>query len=143
MHDADNPCSILVIDCNQDIAELITLSLRTHHFDVCIAQSEKEANYLVTDAGLDPDIVLADDATVSEEFLLHLSMLRPSARMCLMSGGRAYLSAPVIGGTSIPVFTKPFSSLEMLAQRLKDISRFAIDGAAEHPSADSALFGRS
>jgi DNA-binding NtrC family response regulator len=117
-----DPRSVLVVDEEPAIRDLLRLALTERGFSVCVAGSAPEAleacrRHLPAVALLETDLGRVD----VKQFLGELVRIHPPIRLCLMSGGGSAESSEELGRLGVVrFFSKPFS-LQTLFESLEQV----------------------
>lgn len=118
---------ILVAENETAVRELIQQMLERLEYRVTLAANGNDALALVTEKGLDPDLVITDvvmPGMGGKELIERLRILRPGQRFLYMSG----YTDNAIGHHGVldpdtPFLLKPFTNLRDFAARIEEALR--------------------
>jgi len=123
---------LLIFENEIAIAQLLQLFLSRKDFSVWVTSQFEEALELYRKHAAEIDVVLSDVALSGHEglqLLAELRRLNPAVCFCFLTGENAdYSPADLFATGANRVFPKPFTSLEQLANEVRDLAMAARAG---------------
>ena len=129
----DSRPTVLVVDDDETVRNLLRITLKRQGFEVCLAASGMEALSLCKNLTTTFAVVLLDvrmPGLDGPQTLTELQRITPNLACCFMTGDPGiYDTTALLGLGAAAVFTKPFQ----LNQLVEVLRQLAADGRTETP----------